>query len=93
MCVLYFYLQHYIHKDYDVLLIPIIQRVHWYLGAIHLKKKVTVVLDSLESKETAGTEAPARPETHESIMTWLDGEHRRITSTGTTPGQPLDRSQ
>jgi hypothetical protein len=26
-------------------------------------------------------------------MTWLDGEHRRITSTGTTPGQPLDRSQ
>ena len=26
-------------------------------------------------------------------MTWLDGEHRRITRTSTTPGRPLDRSQ
>ena len=26
-------------------------------------------------------------------MTWLDGEHRRITSTSTTQGRPLDRSQ
>jgi hypothetical protein len=26
-------------------------------------------------------------------MTWLDGEHRRITSTNTTPRRSLDRSQ
>ena len=82
-----------VFQDYDVMLIPIIRNYHWYLGVIDLANKVTVVLDSLESRKTPVKKAPARPETHESIMTWLDGEHRRITSTGTTPGQPLDRSQ
>jgi hypothetical protein len=75
------------------MLIPIICNYHWYLGTIDLTNKLTTVLDSLESSKTAGKKTPARPETHEAIMTWLDGEHRRITSTSTTPGRPLDRSQ
>ena len=76
-----------VFQDYDVMLIPIIRSYHWYLGAINFVDKVTAVLDSLESRKTAGKKAPARPETHEGIMTWLDGEHQRIT------GRPLDRSQ
>ena len=75
------------------MLIPIIRNFHWYLGDIDFTNKVTAVLDSLESRKTAGKKVPARPETHEAIMTWLDGEHRRITSTSTTPGRPLDCSQ
>ena len=82
-----------VFQNYDVMLIPIIRNYHWYLGAIDFTNKVTAVLDSLESSTTTGKKAPARPKTHEAIMTWLDGEHRRITSTSTTQGRPLDRSQ
>jgi hypothetical protein len=82
-----------VFQDYDVILIPIIHNYHWYLGTIDFTKKVTTVLDSLELSKTADKKTPARPETHEDIMTWLDGEHRRITTTSTTPGRPLDRLQ
>ena len=82
-----------VFHDYDMMLIPIIRNYHWYLVAIDFTKKVTAVFDSLESRETAGKKAPARPKTHEAIMTWLIGEHRRITSTNTSPGRPLDCSQ
>jgi hypothetical protein len=75
------------------MLILIIHNYHWYLGVIDFVNKVTVVLDSLESRKTSDKKSPDRPETHETIMKWLDGKHLRITSTGTTPGQPLDRSQ
>jgi hypothetical protein len=81
-----------VFQDYDVMLIPIVRNLHWYLGSIDFNHKVTVVLDLLESR-TTGKKAPVRPETHEAIMTWLDGEYRRITSTNTTSGRPLDRSQ
>ncbi len=82
-----------VFHDYDMMLIPIIRNYHWYLVSIDFTKKETAVFDSLESRETSGKKAPVRPKTHEAIMTWLIGEHRRINSTKTSPGRPLDCSQ
>ena len=61
------------------MLVPIIHAFHWYLGVINFVEKTTVVLDLLESRDTSITKAPARQDTHDSFMIWLEGEHQRST--------------
>ena len=54
---------------------------HWFSRLAEDGRAVNqqrIVLDSLESRSTAGKKVPARQETHTAFMTWLEGEHQRI---------------